>query len=92
MATLTIRGLSSETYRALEMRAAHHGRSTEAEIRAIPEEAVRPQERVKVGSVLATFGRRFGGLDLSVARDGAPMAPAISGGRTKDRMSVFKRI
>jgi antitoxin FitA len=78
MATVTVRNLSSETHRALKARAAHHGRSTGAEIRAILEEAVRPREPVKVGSALAEFGRRFGGVDLSVARDGAPMASSIS--------------
>jgi plasmid stability protein len=39
------------------VRAAHHGRSTEAEIRHIIEAAVRPTERVKLGSLLATIGR-----------------------------------
>jgi plasmid stability protein len=69
MATVTIRSLSSETHRALKMRATQHGRSIEAEMGAILEEAVRPQERGKIGSALAAFGRRFGGVDLSIARD-----------------------
>jgi plasmid stability protein len=76
MATVTVRSLSPEIHRALKVRAAHHGRSTEAEIRAILEEAVRPQERVKIGSALAAFGRRFGGVDLDVGRDAAPTDPA----------------
>jgi antitoxin FitA len=77
MATVTVRSLSPETHRALKVRAAHHGRSTEAEIRAILEEAVRPRERVKIGSALATFGRRFGGVDLDITRDETPTDPAI---------------
>ena len=77
MATVTVRGLSPEIHRALKVRAAHHGRSTEAEIRAILEQAVRPQERVKIGSALAAFGRRFGGVDLDITRDNAPTDPAI---------------
>jgi antitoxin FitA len=77
MATVTVRSLSPETHRALKVRAAHHGRSTEAEIRAILEEAVRPQERVKIGSALAAFGRRFGGVDLDITRDKAPTDSAI---------------
>jgi antitoxin FitA len=76
MATVTVRSLSPEIHRALKVRAAHHGRSTEAEIRAILEEAVRPQERVKIGSALAAFGRRFSGVDLDVGRDAAPTDPA----------------
>jgi plasmid stability protein len=51
------------------MRAAQHGRSTEAEIRAILEDVVRPEGRVKIGSALAAFGQRFGGIDLNVTRD-----------------------
>ena len=76
MATVTVRSLAAETHRALKVRAAHHGRSTEAEIRAILEEAVHPQERVKIGSALAEFGRRFGGVDLDIARDATPTEPA----------------
>ncbi len=34
MATLTIRNLSDEVHRSLRVRAALHGRSTEAEVRA----------------------------------------------------------
>ena len=72
MAAVTVRNLPEEVHRALRLRAARHGRSTEAEIRAILEETVRPAGRVKMGSALAAFGRRFGGLDLSVARDESP--------------------
>jgi len=46
MPAVTIRNLSDETHRALRLRAAHHGPSTEAEIREIIEAAVRPPERV----------------------------------------------
>jgi plasmid stability protein len=71
-----VRNLPEETHRALKLRAAQHGRSTEAEIREILEEAVRPETRVKVGSELAAFGQRFGGIDLDVAREQAPTEPA----------------
>jgi len=69
MAVVTVRDLPEETNRALRLRAAKHGRSTAAEIRAILEEALRPEGRVKIGSALAAFGQRFGGLDLDVTRD-----------------------
>ena len=72
MAVVTVRNLPEETHRALRLRAAQHGRSTEAEIRLILEEAVRPDGRVKVGSALAAFGQRFGGLDLNVTLDESP--------------------
>lgn len=69
MAVVTVRNLPDETHRALRLRAAQHGRSTEAEIRVILEEAVRPERRVKIGSALAAFGQRLGGLDLQITRD-----------------------
>jgi plasmid stability protein len=76
MPVVTVRNLPEETHRALRLRAARHGRSTEAEIRAILEEAVRPETRVKIGSELAAFGRRFGGIDLDLAREQEPTEPA----------------
>jgi antitoxin FitA len=76
MAVVTIRNLPAETHRALRVRAAQHGRSTEAEIREILEKAVRPAERVKIGSELAAFGQRLAGIDLSIARDQSPPEPA----------------
>lgn len=73
MAVVTVRNLPDETHRALKLRAAEHGRSTEAEIRAILEDAVRPPTRVKIGSELAALGRRFGGVDLDTSRDQATL-------------------
>lgn len=58
MAMLTVRNLSDEVHRALRIRAAMHGRSTEAEVRVILEEAVKPEGRIKLGSLLAEIGRR----------------------------------
>lgn len=72
MAAVTVRNLSDETHRALRVRAAQNGRSTEAEIRAILEEAVRPKEQLKIGSELAAFGDKYK-LDLVIARDPEPI-------------------
>jgi plasmid stability protein len=77
MAVVSVRNLPEETHRALKLRAARHGRSTEAEIRAILEEAVRPETRVRVGSELAAFGKRAGGLDLDAVRDPTPIEAAL---------------
>ena len=41
MPTVVIRNLSPETHRALQARAVQHGRSTEAEVHAILDEAAR---------------------------------------------------
>lgn len=72
MSAVTVRNLSDETHRALRVRAAQNGRSTEAEIRAILEEAVRPKEQLKIGSELAAFGDKHK-LDLVIARDPEPI-------------------
>ena len=77
MSAVTVRNLPDETHRALKQLAALHGRSTEAEIREILEEAVRPKTRVKIGSELAAFGQRLGGLELDIARDQTPTEPAV---------------
>jgi plasmid stability protein len=76
MPAVTIRNLPKETHRALKLRAAQNGRSTEAEIRTILEEAVHPKERLRIGSELAAFGRRFGGIELKIERDQRATDPA----------------
>lgn len=75
MAAVTIRNLPEETLRALKTRAKAHGQSTEAEIRTILEQTVRPPGRTKFGSELAALGKRFRG-DLNVERDQSPVEPA----------------
>jgi antitoxin FitA len=66
MAAVTIRNLSDEAHRALKLRAAQHNRSTEAEMRAILEAAVRPADRVQLGSALFELSRKFGLTDAEV--------------------------
>ena len=81
MAMVTVRNLPDEVHRALRVRAAHHGRSTEAEIRDILETTVRPPERVKLGSLLTSIAREVGGLTDEEAaifdnlRDKTPAKP-----------------
>jgi antitoxin FitA len=75
MAAIVIRNLSPETHRALQARAVRHRRSTEAEARAILDEAVRPPVRIKLGSALAALAQPLGGLDLDIARDETPAEP-----------------
>ena len=60
MAVLTVRNVPDEVHRALRVRAALRGRSTEAEVRAILEETVLPEGRVGLGSLLTAVGRRAG--------------------------------
>ena len=80
MAAVTIRNLSEEAHRALKVRAAKHNRSTEAEIRAILEAAVRPEARLRLGTALADMSRRIGLTNADVealepVRDTTPAEP-----------------
>jgi plasmid stability protein len=74
MASVTVRNLPDATHRAIKLRAAQHGRSTEAEIRFILEGAVAPKEGL--GSALAAIGRSLGGVELDLTRDQRPVEPA----------------
>ncbi|WP_233464101.1 FitA-like ribbon-helix-helix domain-containing protein [Burkholderia arboris] len=72
---ITVRNLPDEVHRALRIRAARHGRSTEAEVRDILEQAVLPGGRLKLGTLLAEIGRAAGDADFSVPRDKTPTEP-----------------
>ena len=75
MASVTVRNIPDETHRALRVRAATHGRSTEAEIRAILECAVQPEGRIKLGTLLSEISREVGGIELEIERDRTPAEP-----------------
>ena len=60
MVAVTIRNLSDEAHRALKVRAAQHNRSTEAEMRAILEAAVRSENGLRLGTALAAMSRKIG--------------------------------
>lgn len=79
MAVLTVRNVPDEVHRALRVRAARRGRSTEAEVRVILEEAVLPEGRVGLGSLLTAIGRRIKLTDDEMAdfvrRDNSPGRP-----------------
>lgn len=79
-----LRNLPAEVHRALKLRAAAHARSTEAEIRAILEAAVRPEGRLRLGSALTDLARGAGLANadlealeaaLETGRDPRPAAP-----------------
>jgi plasmid stability protein len=73
---MSIRNIDERVMELLRIRAARHGRSTEAEVRAILVDAVRePDEGPNLGqAILARFGE-LGGVELEVpSRTGAPRA------------------
>ena len=80
MASVTVRNLPDEVHRALRLRAAQHGRSTEAEIRDILERVAKPEGRIRMGEALASLGREIGLTDEEVEqinqlRDKTPAEP-----------------
>lgn len=80
MPSITVRNVPDEVHRALRVRAARHGRSAEAEIRDILANAVKPQRRKQLGSLLAEIGRQARLSDEEFAiieqvRDKTPAKP-----------------
>lgn len=67
MATLTVRGLDDATKARLRVRAARHGRSMEAEVRAILEDAL-PSEPTSggLGSRIHARFAAIGGVELDL--------------------------
>jgi plasmid stability protein len=78
MAMLTVRNLPDEVHRALRVRAAQHGHSTEAEVREILASVVKPETRVRVGDALAALGRTIGLTheDFEIFDQGRDRTPA----------------
>ena len=80
MPSITVRNVPDDVHRALRVRAARHGRSAEAEIRDILEQAVKPERRVRMGDALASLGRKLQLTDEDLAaieqvRDRTPAEP-----------------
>ncbi len=77
---LTVRNLPDDVHRARRVQAAQHGRSTEAEVREILANAVKPEARVRLGDALSELGRKAGLSnadveDLEQLQDKAPPQP-----------------
>lgn len=80
MAILTVRNVPDEVHRAIRVRAAQHGRSAEAEIRDILANAVKPDQRLRLGDALAELGKKVGLTHedfavLDQVRDTTPAEP-----------------
>lgn len=84
MKNVNVRNLSDEVHRAIRQRAATHGRSAEAEIRAILTDAVQPPERIKLGTLLASVISEENRLtederETYFGRDKTPHEPMVFG-------------
>lgn len=80
MPSITVRNVPDEVHRALRILAAQHGRSAEAEIRDILANAVKPQGRTQLGTLLAEIGCRAQLSDkeftsIDQVRDKSPAKP-----------------
>lgn len=81
MASITVRNVPEEVHRAIRVRAALHGRSAEAEVRSILEQAAKPEGRLKLGTLLTSIARDAGGFSDEEAerfnqlRDKTPAEP-----------------
>lgn len=80
MAMLTVRNLPDDVHRALRVRAALHGQSTEAEVREILANAIKPESRIRLGDALSALGRKVGLTNADVealqqVRDKTPAKP-----------------
>ena len=77
MASVTVRNIPDQTHRALKLRAAQNGRSTEAEIRSILEGAV--EGRKGLGTALAEIGHSLRNDTTKFPRDRTEVKPARFG-------------
>lgn len=64
MASIMVRNVDDDVKRRLRVRAARHGRSMEAEVRAILEESVRQPDNL-AEALMGTFGD-LGGVELDL--------------------------
>ncbi|MDX3773551.1 plasmid stabilization protein [Chromatiaceae bacterium AAb-1] len=80
---LTVRNLPDDVHRALRVRAASHGRSTEAEVREILAAAVKPEQRLRLGDALAALVHDIGlsNEDVEALEQMRDKTPAIAASR-----------
>lgn len=75
MSSLIVRGVDEDVLRALKMRAVRHGRSTEAEHRALLAEVLLQPRRRPLAEMLATMPAV--GNDADVAREQGGQAARV---------------
>ena len=75
--SINVRNLFDKTREALRIQAARHGRSVEAKVGVILDDAFSHRETIGLGSMLAAIGRDFGNVDLTIAWHTAEAEAAI---------------
>ncbi|VVM05599.1 FitA-like ribbon-helix-helix domain-containing protein [Methylacidimicrobium tartarophylax] len=78
MGSFSVRNVPDDVHRALRVRAARHGRRTEAEVREILAAVVKPEKRLRLGEALAAIGRKIGltNEDFAVLESVCDQTPA----------------
>ena len=66
METVTLRNLCNEAYPVLSVHQAEHNSSLKSELRGILEAALRAEEPLRIGTVLAEISRAAGLTDADV--------------------------
>lgn len=76
MAAMTIRNIPDDVHKAIKAQAERHGRSAEAEVRALLAAAVDPRQQLGFGTWLANLGAGVwdDDLDRSLVRDAVETA------------------
>ena len=76
MATLTVRNVDPEVHRLLRRQAAEHGRSVEAEVRAVITESVQSIERspAEIAESIHAIFAEIGGVELHLP-EREPLGP-----------------
>jgi plasmid stability protein len=74
MAAMTVRNIPDDVHKALKRRAKRHGRSAEAEVRSILQDALGQQPKVGLGTALLELGRKIreAGGEFEPVRDTSP--------------------
>lgn len=80
MGMMTVRNIPDAVHNAVRAQAKAHNRSTEAEVRAILEQAVRAENPIRLGDELAAIGKKAGvtqeeAAALESLRDKTPAEP-----------------
>jgi plasmid stability protein len=88
MAAMTVRNIPDDIHKALKRRALQHGRSAEAEVRSILQEALGEEPKVGLGTALVELGRRLreAGIEFEPLRDTTPARYVDFSGPEWDRL------
>jgi antitoxin FitA len=68
--------ISEELFGAVNARAARKDKTRQA-VKPVDYDAIEVKQPIKVGTVLAALGQKYGGIELDIARDSTPLKAAV---------------